>query len=503
MVADDPVTDRKSQAGPLARRLRREERLEEILDRLGRHPAAVVGKTQSHQIRLAHKLDVQPTTLAGRFQRVGNQVQNHLLDLGTVDLQRTRTGGGKRDRAISEPAHVTHQRQHLVDQIDQVVRCPGGVLAAREIEQAGGDFLATKRLAANHLGVLTNHRLLIRSRLAQQRLEPLLQTLTGHRNRRQRVIDLMSDPRGQEPDTRQAFRANQLTRAVADLAVEVVADVAETIGHLIERLGQLGHLVTSRQLDPVVQVPLGNPTCSLVQGPNRLKDPAIPGVDKGHEQQHRGDGRSDQPTSPRSQRSLRLTQSAPQTRSRIRQRTGRPQHPRHLHSQPAPLLSLDSTGHGQDLADLGQLPVQLSQQLPRDAATRSVLGRSLEPAPAQTVFRERLGRSSVTIDQVRARDRCLLVQQRSGQHREFRLEPLAVRSLEDTEAQLADRLAVRPQPAQAADRQRGHHHQHQRKSDDQLAPNRSGQDHRDLHVHRRRAALTGESIIRLEPTTRG
>ena len=88
-----------------------------------------------------------------------------------------------------------------------------------------------------------------------------------------------------------------------------------------------------------------------------------------------------------------------------------------------------------------------------------------------------------------SRDGQSVIEQRGRQHRDFGFEPFTVGSFEDAEVQFANRLPVGPQSSQPADRQRGHHHQHQGEPHDQLAPNRSGQDHRDLLVHGRRGGI--------------
>ena len=249
-------------------------------------------------IGLVDQVDVQPPGFAGRFERVGNQVEHHLLDLRSVDLQRTRSAGVEGDRAIAEPAHVPHQGKYLVDQFDQVVGSPGGILASREVQQPGGDLLAPERLATDHLGVLPDHRLLVRCGLPQQCLKPFLQALAGHRNCRQRIVDLVSHTRGQEPHAGESFRTDQLTRAITNLSVQVVSNITEPVGHLVERFGQFGHLVPCGQLDAVVQVSLRHPTCPFVQRPDRLEDPAVSGMDKSDKQQCRSNGRPNQPSSP-------------------------------------------------------------------------------------------------------------------------------------------------------------------------------------------------------------
>ena len=59
VIADDPMADGKAQAGPLPRGLRRVKRFEQVLDRLGCHPASVVGKVQDDVIGLVDQVNVQ------------------------------------------------------------------------------------------------------------------------------------------------------------------------------------------------------------------------------------------------------------------------------------------------------------------------------------------------------------------------------------------------------------------------------------------------------------
>ena len=64
VLADDPVRDREAQAGPLADPPSGEERLEDVLQDLGRHPAAVVGEDHLGHPLGVPQLDPQGPVLA-------------------------------------------------------------------------------------------------------------------------------------------------------------------------------------------------------------------------------------------------------------------------------------------------------------------------------------------------------------------------------------------------------------------------------------------------------
>ena len=298
VLADDPVGDRQAQAGPLADPPPGEERLEDVLEHLGRHAAAVVGEDH-----LGHPLgvpEVDPERAAGvhRVERVDDQVQDDLLDLLAVDVGHDGLAGLEDDVLAPVLAHVADHLDDPLDQAGQVGPLALDVGAAGEVEQLLGDALAAERLLLDHPQVVADDLGVgAVGGVDQERAEPVLQRLGAEGDRGQRVVDLVGDPGGEEPDARQPLGADELPAPLLDLALEVGVGHAQPRGHVVERLGQPLHLVAGVQVDLVVERAPRHPTDPALQEPDGIEDPA---VEQGrqaaeHRQDRQGRGPDDHP----------------------------------------------------------------------------------------------------------------------------------------------------------------------------------------------------------------
>ena len=83
----------------------------------------------------------------------------------------------------------------------------------------------------------------------------MIERLGAEGDRGQRVVDLVRDPGGQEPDARQPLGPDELAAPLLDLPLEVGVGQADLGRHVVERLGQVLHLVAGLQVDLVVERP--------------------------------------------------------------------------------------------------------------------------------------------------------------------------------------------------------------------------------------------------------
>jgi hypothetical protein len=115
-LLDDAVHDREAEPGAVLARLGREERLEDALEHLAVHAAAVVAHAQLHVVargqigqRLGQPLladgDRDAAAAGHGVARVDHQVQQHLLDLRGIDPRRARPG-----RRADVEVHVLAER---------------------------------------------------------------------------------------------------------------------------------------------------------------------------------------------------------------------------------------------------------------------------------------------------------------------------------------------------------------------------------------------------------
>jgi len=81
-----------------------------------------------------------------------------------------------------------------------------------------------------------------------------LERFAAHRDRRQRIVDFVRHPRGQKTDASQLLAPHHLLGPLADLAIEVVANLLKAGRHVIHRIGQLAHFIFGLEANAVVEV---------------------------------------------------------------------------------------------------------------------------------------------------------------------------------------------------------------------------------------------------------
>ena len=222
-LVDDPVDRGQPEPGALARRLGREERLEDARLGLGVHPAAGVGHRQPRAPVLHLNAHGQPAAGGHRVARVDHEVHEHLLEPPRVAVEQHRA-----------PAGLDHQRDVLVDQPLEHRLQPGDELA--EVEE-----LAARRLAAAEAQQLLGQplRALGRALDLGQVLAPLaiVQARTEQPgvadDRRQHVVEVVRDAAGELADRLHLLRLQQVR-----LELPAVGDVDHQPA---QRPGPRGH----------------------------------------------------------------------------------------------------------------------------------------------------------------------------------------------------------------------------------------------------------------------
>ena len=299
MGGDDPIGDRQPQTGAAPRRFFGVERLEDLLEGFRLHPVAVVLHGEGNGIpSVLGNGDTNRIVVLGRVEAVGDQIDDDLLDLLRVHPGDDRAVGDDLDVPVPVARLGLEHFDHTADHLGQV---GGGFLAAshpREVEQFRGDALAAERLLFDQLDIFFDDRQLVSARLRiQTRIgdgpQAARERFGRHRDRGQGIIDLVGDPRGQEPDARQPLGPDNLLGALMHLLIEVVADAAEPLGHLVERLGKLQKLILRVDPNPIVKVPRGDPPRTGQKNPQRLKDPDINQPQEDNNQDDRGDEHGD------------------------------------------------------------------------------------------------------------------------------------------------------------------------------------------------------------------
>ena len=175
---------------------------------------------------------------------------------------------------LGDILHQAHDRRRLAADLAE----PG------EVEKLLGDPLAAERLGLDQLEVAARHPGLVV--VGHEAGEPALQRFGAHRDRGEGIVDFVGDPRGEKADTRQLLAANHLTRPQLHLPVEVVADLLESLRHVIEGLGELRHLVAAVEVEPESEVAGGHAPGAVAEEAERPKHPAV-GEDAKRRQQER------------------------------------------------------------------------------------------------------------------------------------------------------------------------------------------------------------------------
>ena len=199
------MADRQPQSGPLAPGLAGVERLEHVLHHLGRQSTPVVFDLEHHLVGLFSQPDLHPPPSLHGVETIRHQVQDHLLDLGAVDLGIAAVGRQELDLAVAVFAEVLDHCNHLAHEVRQVGAFPLRVPAAGEVEQPLGDLFAAERFALDETEVLPEDPFVGRGMTGEQFIEATLERLGGHRHHREGIVDLVGDPRGQKPDPGEPF----------------------------------------------------------------------------------------------------------------------------------------------------------------------------------------------------------------------------------------------------------------------------------------------------------
>src|SRR5438132_11277861 len=80
VIGDDAIDNRQPESGALASALAGEERLEEVLEHLVGHAAAVVGEDYFGETRSGLEGDRERAARLDAIQRIGDQIEDDLLD---------------------------------------------------------------------------------------------------------------------------------------------------------------------------------------------------------------------------------------------------------------------------------------------------------------------------------------------------------------------------------------------------------------------------------------
>jgi hypothetical protein len=105
--------------------------------------------------------------------------------------------------------------------------------------------------------------------------EPALQRLGAHRDRGQRIVDLVGHACGEKTDAGQLLAAYHLASPQLHLAVEVVADLLEPLGHVVEGVRQFRHLVAGIEPDAIPEIACRHAPRAMAEEPQRPEDPAV------------------------------------------------------------------------------------------------------------------------------------------------------------------------------------------------------------------------------------
>ena len=211
-----------------------------------------------------------------RVQGVDHQVEDHLLDLLAVDVGHHGLAGLEDDLLAPVLAHVADHLDHALDQAGQVGPLALDVVAAGEVEQLLGDALAAERLLLDHpqvvaddLGVgVRRPRRASRPRRFSSASEQKAIEASG-------LLISWATPGGEEADAGQPLGADELPAPLLDLPLEVGVGDAEPGGHVVERLGQVLHLVAGLEVDLVVERAPGHPADPALEEPDRVEHPAV------------------------------------------------------------------------------------------------------------------------------------------------------------------------------------------------------------------------------------
>jgi hypothetical protein len=202
VLLQDAVGHREPQAGTAADALGRVERVVDALDVLAPDAVAGVLHLDDHGVLVGARHQREPAAARHRVARVQDQVEEDLLDpvLVAADLRQLR----RQLLAHLDPGLlelVLHQREHVEHGLVQVERLHLGAARAREVEQVVDDLGRAEGLL---LDLLEQHA----ARVSRRHLAA--QHLGVGRDARQRRVDLVRHPRGEQADRGHLLRVLEL-----------------------------------------------------------------------------------------------------------------------------------------------------------------------------------------------------------------------------------------------------------------------------------------------------
>ena len=286
VIGDDPVRDGKAQAGSLSDGAAGEEGFEQVFKNVFGHAASVVGECQFRPAIATGQVDSHDARVfLDTIEGVGEEVEHDLLEFLGVNGRKDSVGGTEFDLLLLVFSDMADHFDHAGHHVAEDGRLPLGGTHAREIEELLGDFLAAEGLGLDHLEVLLHDG--VRFPTVERVFdEAAFEGLGAHGDGGQGVVDFVGHARGQESDPGQAFAPDHLPRAIPDLAIEIVADVLETLGHVVHGFRQFGHFIFAAEVDAIIEISGSNPSRAFDQQPQGREDPAVEEVDE--EAKHHG-----------------------------------------------------------------------------------------------------------------------------------------------------------------------------------------------------------------------
>ncbi len=205
-LLDDAVDGREAEPGSLADFLGREERLEDLVDDLGRYAGAGIGDIDAHVVGGRHavvgqsrgfirrdvgRLHGQLAAIRHRVAGVDREIDDHLFELRDVDLDRPEVAAVHEVELDLLADQAPQQHGQIGQGVAEVEHLRPQRLAARECEQ-----LAHQRRGAGRV-LLDLHDVLER-RIG--RLVRVQQEVVRHHDGGQHVVEVVRDAAGELAD---------------------------------------------------------------------------------------------------------------------------------------------------------------------------------------------------------------------------------------------------------------------------------------------------------------
>ena len=235
MALDDAVRNRQAQPRALPDRLRREERIEDPADDVGRHARARIADRDRHLLAIARRADRDHAALGNRLRRVHQQVHEDLVqlrrqafdlrhvaviahDVGLVlefvvdDVERAFQARTEIDHAplvagrAREIAQVLHDAPHAQRAVDRFV--DQRLDLAAHVVQVRRAARRRQRVARGRVEL--RQRGFMRGDHVEQTAHPRLQRVEVRTDEADRIVDLVRDTGRELADRRELFRLQQL-----------------------------------------------------------------------------------------------------------------------------------------------------------------------------------------------------------------------------------------------------------------------------------------------------